>query len=80
MTRERIEQIDQESGVSVVPVIRLFPVDPMRIQTTIGSAKKLVSFAEEKFGVGAPKYFRQQKSKKEKEKQDHISLQLHSNN
>ena len=50
MTRERIKQIDQESGVSVVPVIRLFPVDPMRIQTTIGSAKKLASFAEKNLG------------------------------
>ena len=30
-------------------VIKLFLVEPMRIQTTIGSAKKLASFAEEFF-------------------------------
>ena len=68
MTRERIEQIDQESGVSVVHVIRLFPVDPMRIQTTIGSAKKLASFAEEKFGVGALSISDSKSQKKKKKK------------
>ena len=53
MTRERTKKIAQESGVIVVPVIRLFLVEPMRIQNTIGSAKKLASFAEENFGEGA---------------------------
>ena len=70
MTRERIKQIDQESGVSVVPVIRLFPVEPMRIQTTIGSAKKLASFAEEKFGVGALSLSDSESEKKKKKKKN----------
>ena len=68
MTRERIKKIAQESGVSVVPVIRLFPVQPMRIQTTIGSAKKLASFAEEKFGVGALSISDSKSQKKNKKK------------
>ena len=52
--KRKNKKIAQESGVSVwVPVVRLFLVEIMRIQTTIGSAKKLASFAEEKFGVGA---------------------------
>ena len=68
MTRERIKQIDQESGVSVVPVIRLFPVAHMRIQTTIGSAKKLASFPEEKFGVGALSISDSKSQKKKRKK------------
>ena len=39
----------------------------MRIQTTIGSAKKLASFAEEKFGEGALS-FSDSKSDKRKNK------------
>ena len=39
----------------------------MRIQTTIGSAKKLASFAEEKFGVGTLS-ISDSKSEKKKEK------------
>ena len=73
MTRERIKQIDQESGVSVVPVIRLFPVDPMRIQTTIGSAKKLASFAEEKFGVGALSISDSKSKKRTRKKRSHFA-------
>ena len=48
MTRERINQI----GVSVGPVIRLFPVDHMRIETTIGSAKKLAALQRINLGKG----------------------------
>ena len=53
-----------------MPVIRLFPVDPMRIQTTIGSAKKLASFAEEKFGVGALSISDSKVEKKKKKKKN----------
>ena len=64
------KKIAQESGVGVwVPVIRLFLVEPMRTQTTIGSAKELASFAEENFGIGALSFSdskREQKQKKKK--------------
>ena len=40
----------------------------MRIQTTIGSAKKLASFAEEKFGVGALSISDSKSQKKKKKK------------
>ena len=66
-----------------MPVVRLFLVEPMRIQTTIGSAKKLASFAEEKFGVGflSISDSRREKMKKRKqEKKEHISPQLNSDN
>ena len=43
-------------------------VEPMRIQTTIGSAKKLASFAEEKFGVGALSISDSKGEKKKKKK------------
>ena len=52
----------------------------MRIQTTIGSAKKLASFAEEKIGVGALSISDSKSEKKEKEKKEHISPQLNSDN
>ena len=39
---------------------------PKFAQTTVGSAKKLACFAEDKFGVGALS-FSESKSKKEKE-------------
>jgi hypothetical protein len=41
----------------------------MSIQTTIGSAKKLASFAEDKFGVGALS-FSDSKSDKRKNKKN----------
>ena len=72
MTRVRIKQIDQESGVSVVPVIRLF-LEPMRIQTTIGSAKKLASFAEEKFGVGVLSISDSKSKKRTRKKRSHFA-------
>jgi hypothetical protein len=40
----------------------------MRIQTTIGSAKKLASFAEENFGVGALSISDSKGEKKKKKK------------
>ena len=56
-----------------VPVVRLFLVEPMRIQTTIGSAKKLASFAEEKFGVGALSISDSKSNKKKKKKRWHFA-------
>ena len=47
-------------------------LEPMLIQTTIGSAKKLASFAEEKFGVGALS-ISDSKSEKSKEKKTHFA-------
>ena len=52
----------------------------MRIQTTIGSAKKLASFAEDKFGVGALGISDCKSEKKKKKKKEHISPQLNSDN
>jgi len=45
----------------------------MRIQTTIGSAKKLASFAEEKFGVGALSISDSKSQKKKKKKRSHFA-------
>ena len=75
VTRERIKKIAQESGVRIcVYVTWLFLVEPMRIETTIasstsiGSAKKLASFAEEKFGEGALSISDSKSEKKKKKK------------
>ena len=52
----------------------------MRIQTTIGSAKKLASFAEEKFGVGALSISDSKLEQKQKKKKEHISQQINPDN
>ena len=51
----------------------MFLVEPMRIQTTIGSAKKLASFAEEKFGVGALSISGSKSENKKKKKRTHFA-------
>ena len=45
----------------------------MRIQTTIGSAKKLASFAEENFGEGALRISDSKSEKRKKRKRTHFA-------
>ena len=51
----------------------MFVVEPMRTQTTIGSAKKIASFAEDKFGVGALSISDSNREKKKKKKRTHFA-------